>query len=490
LAALNHPNIASIYGLEEFSGTSRAIVMELVDGSTLADRLRNGALPREEAIAIAQQIVAALEAAHERGVVHRDLKPANIKTPSDRDATVKVLDFGLATAIQTSASEPLDARDDSPTLITAATEMGVILGTAGYMSPEQAAGKNVDKRADIWAFGTVLWEMLMGEPLFAGGESVSYVLADVLRAPIPFERIPAGPLRELLRRCLDRDVKTRLRDIGEARVALARIASGDETTAQAEDLSRTRRWAGWAFAVVLAIATVIALGAPWRTEPERPLMRLEVDLGGDVALTPVNVSGMAISPDGIRLAYTTSSTRVAGSRFLGFGQGAGGRRVDIGSTNGPVFIRHLSEAKGVALPGTEGATRVFFSPDGQWVAFSGNGGTRKIPVEGGPVVPVYEQGVLLTWAEDGSMVLGTASGLVRIPAGAGSASTIPDTVTRGDMRQILPGGRVALVVTRGPGSRNASAASIEAVSLADGKHKVLVPGAGSPQYLPTGHLST
>src|SRR6185295_1225031 len=195
LAALNHPNIASIYGLEELPGNARAIVMELVEGPTLADRLENGPLPCAEAIATAQQIVAALEAAHEKGVVHRDLKPANVKAPHDTGTPVKVLDFGLATALQNPSSEPRDGRGESPTLTMGATEAGIILGTAGYMSPEQAAGKPVDKRADIWSFGVLLWEMLTGDRLFADGESVSHILADVLRAPIQFEKIPAGPLR-------------------------------------------------------------------------------------------------------------------------------------------------------------------------------------------------------------------------------------------------------------------------------------------------------
>jgi eukaryotic-like serine/threonine-protein kinase len=312
LAALNHPNIATIYGLEELPGNTRAIVMELVEGPTLADRLKNGALPLEGTLAIAQQIVAALEAAHEKGVVHRDLKPANIKAPADSSAPVKVLDFGLATALQTSSAEPRDGRGESPTLTMGATEAGSILGTAGYMSPEQAAGKPVDKRADIWSFGVVLWEMLTGNHLFAGGESVSHILADVLRAPIEFEKIPAGPMRELLRRCLDRDAKTRLRDIGEARVALARVGSGaDIPEPLPKDPPHKLQWAGWGVAA-LAISTAIALWAPWRAEPDKLLMRLEVDLGADTAL-PISTAGpgIAISPDGTRLVYATASGAAA-----------------------------------------------------------------------------------------------------------------------------------------------------------------------------------
>src|SRR5215468_10032617 len=202
LAALNHPNIAAIYGLED-----RAIVMELIEGPTLAGRLGAGPIPLKESLKIAAQIADALEAADEKGIVHRDLKPANVKTPPD--GTVKVLDFGLATAAQGEARAVTG--ENSPTLTMAATEVGIILGTAAYMSPEQAAGKPVDKRADIWSFGVVLWEMLTGSRLFAGGETVSHTLADVLRAPIDFHNLPAATppaIRELLKRCLDRDVKT------------------------------------------------------------------------------------------------------------------------------------------------------------------------------------------------------------------------------------------------------------------------------------------
>ena len=220
LAALNHPNVAAIYGLEKWDGTI-ALVMELVEGPTLADRIAQGAVPIDEALHIARQIAEALEAAHEQGIVHRDLKPANIKVRPD--GTVKVLDFGLAAVAQGAGAIAADATN-SPTLTMAATRAGVILGTAGYMSPEQAAAKPVDKRADIWSFGVVLWEMLTGTRLF-DGESVSHTLADVLRSEIDFDRLPGDTpqsVRVLLRRCLDRDVKARLRDIGEARVALQR----------------------------------------------------------------------------------------------------------------------------------------------------------------------------------------------------------------------------------------------------------------------------
>ena len=225
LASLNHPNIAQIYGIEE-SNTGRALVMELVLGETL-----KGSYPLETALACAKQIAEALEAAHDKGIIHRDLKPANIMiTAAD---VVKVLDFGLA-AVPTRDRDGTDA-SNSPTMTMAATQAGMIMGTAAYMSPEQAAGKPVDKRADIWSFGVVVWEMLSGQRLF-DGETVSHTLADVLRAPIDFDRLPAatpGTIRHLVKRCLDRDVKTRLRDIGEARITIQNVGREPEVTATA-----------------------------------------------------------------------------------------------------------------------------------------------------------------------------------------------------------------------------------------------------------------
>src|SRR6202011_1485332 len=253
LAALNHPNIAMIHGLED-----RAIVMELVDGPTLADRIGSGAIPLDESLKIAAQIADALEAAHEKGVVHRDLKPANVKVRDD--GTVKVLDFGLATVVQSSTREPSEGAN-SPTFTMGATEVGMILGTAAYMSPEQAAGKPVDKRADIWSFGVVLWEMLTGKRLFEG-ETISHTLADVLRAEIDFPKLPPStppPIRELLKRCLDRDLKTRLRDVGEARIAiqkyLADPRSGTEVQRQAEARPTRLLWALLGVLLLIAVAS-------------------------------------------------------------------------------------------------------------------------------------------------------------------------------------------------------------------------------------------
>jgi serine/threonine-protein kinase len=283
LASLNHPNIAAIYGVEE-----RALIMELVPGPTLAERIARGPMALEEALPIAGQIAEALEYAHECGVVHRDLKPANVKvTPEGR---VKVLDFGLAKAM--SGEAPAGDPGSAPTLTMGQTVAGVILGTADYMAPEQARGHNVDKRADIWAFGVVVYEMLTGRRLF-GRPTISDTLAAVLKEEPAWERVPAR-MRRLLRMCLAKDARRRLRDIGDARVLM------EEGGAEALPLTEVRP--PWVL-IVMAIIAIAGWWIAWRaTRPvEHPLTRLSVDLGAD-ALTGANITA-AISPDGRRLVF-------------------------------------------------------------------------------------------------------------------------------------------------------------------------------------------
>ena len=280
LASLNHPNIAQIYGLED-----RALVMELVPGEPLKTPL-----PLQTALNYARQIAEALEAAHDKGIIHRDLKPANIMvTP---DGVVKVLDFGLAAVVLPSAPS-----DDSPTLTMGATQAGVIMGTAGYMSPEQAAGKPVDKRADIWSFGVVLWEMLTAKRLFTG-ETMSHTLADVLRAPIDFSALPKGAVRELVRRCLERDAKLRLRDIGEARVLLSQPLAVEEAAAPVKRSSPIP----W---IVAALGLCVAGWAWWhaRQRDPQPMARFDVEMGADFALNGIDAPHLIISPDGRRLVW-------------------------------------------------------------------------------------------------------------------------------------------------------------------------------------------
>jgi serine/threonine-protein kinase len=466
VASLNHPNIAAIYGLED--SARPALVLELVEGPTLADRIAQGPLPVEEAVAIARQIADALEAAHEQGVVHRDLKPANIKLRPD--GAVKVLDFGLAKLTESGAVRTSGDATLSPTL-TAMTGVGIILGTAAYMAPEQASGKQADKRADIWAFGVVLWEMLTGDRLFGSTESTSHVLADVLRAPIDFEKIPAGPLRDLLRRCLDRDVKTRLRDIGEARVVLSRPLVSP-VLREKTPVTRHVPIAWAALAVLLAASTGVALWAPWRTEPERPLVRLYVDLGADVALPATTLGrNVFLSPDGSRLMYMAS---VAG-----------------GSTR--LYVRRFEDDndKTIELPGTDGVAAAAFSPDGRSVAFVVGTRVYRISVDGGAALRLAEIELptnQITWG-DGDIIIvgGIRLGLFRLGSRPGPMTpltTLAGTEAIHASPEVLPGGKTVLFIAGGP----TDVTTIEAVPASGGTRTVIVPNGLSPRYIPTGHL--
>jgi Tol biopolymer transport system component/predicted Ser/Thr protein kinase len=450
LAALNHPNIAVIYGLED-----NAIVMELVEGPTLADRISAGTIPLEESLKIAAQIAEALEAAHEKGVVHRDLKPANVKVRDD--GTVKVLDFGLATAVQSTTGEPGDGAN-SPTLTMGATEAGVILGTAAYMAPEQARGQRVDKRADIWAFGVVLYEMATGERLFAGA-TASDILAQVLTKEPDLDRVPAK-VRRLLRRCLEKDPKQRLRDIGEARFLLE-----ESPPATAPSQSRL----GWV-AGALAAALIVSLWTPWRaTRPAapKPLVRLDVDLGSDVSLASQVGIDVILSPDGTRLVYVS---------------------------RGRLFTRRLDQPRSTELSGTEGAYAPFFSPDGQWIAFFANNKLKKVSVEGGAAIALCDISSARggSWGEDGNIIaeLANTGGLSRIPSTGGAPSPVTELAPgEGTHRwpQILPGGKAVLFTAHGQFSAF-DTANIEVVSLEERRTKTLVRGGTFGRYLPSGHL--
>ena len=362
LASLNHPNIAAIYGFED-SQSTHALVMELVDGEDLSADIARGAIPIADAIPIARQIVDALEAAHDAGIVHRDLKPSNLKVRAD--GTVKVLDFGLA-----KATDPADGTSgtavDSPTITAKGTQIGMILGTAAYMSPEQARGRSVDKRADIWAFGVVLFEMVTGQRLFKGDE-IPDVLAAVLRQDVNWAALPSGTpprLRALLERCLDRDLKTRLRDIGEARVALARVNDPlSEVSAIPSPLDRSavRRGAiresiAWGLALT---ATLVAAGFWIARRDSEPA----AGSGQSVRLTfvpPDNVAaeagGAVISPDGQKLLFT--------------GRTADGRRT--------LWLRRMDSLEAAPLPDTDDAIEPFWSPDSRSIAFGAQGKLKRL----------------------------------------------------------------------------------------------------------------
>jgi Tol biopolymer transport system component len=455
LASLNHPNIAQIYGFAE-SGNGCALIMELVPGQTL-----KGPLPLETALKYAQQIADALEAAHEKGIVHRDLKPANIMiTPA---GVVKVLDFGLAAVAQ--SSDPSNPAN-SPTLTISPTRAGMILGTASYMAPEQARGQAVDKRADIWAFGCVLYEMLTGKQAFTG-ETITDILAAVVKTDPDLTAAPVK-VRRLLRRCLEKDPKKRLRDIGDAWELL------EETQAPAPAIKSAWPWI--AAAVLFLIAAAAGFGW-WRgSQPvEQPQARLDVDLGPNVSLaTQAGSSNVIIAPDGTRLVYVA----------------------DVGGGQSSLFVRRLDQTNAIELPGTQGANSPFFSPDSQWVGFSVGVKLYKVPVEGGAAVPLGEMDDVSTgssWGEDGAITTAVLlKSLVRIPPGGGAAVSLAQ-LANGELTfvapQMLPGGK-AILYTVYTGSRNdPDRARIEVLSLRDHSRKMVVQGGTSARYLATGNKS-
>ena len=470
LAALNHPNIATIHGLEQSNGTSY-LVMELVAGETLAERVkREGALPIEEALTICKQIAEALEAAHEKGIIHRDLKPANVKvTP---DGKVKVLDFGLAKAFAADAAN--DDPSNSPTLSMAATMHGVILGTAAYMSPEQAKGKAVDKRTDIWAFGCVLYELLTGKQAF-GGEDITEILAAVVKSEPDWTALPANIspfIRVLLGRCLRKNRLQRLADAGSVRIEVedALAAPKDSGATHAAPASTSKLLL--AVAIGLAIIAVVAVWGWWRaTRPTeqalRPLVRLDVDLGPDVSLGSLTGADAILSPDGTRMVYVSQ---------------------------GRLFTRRLDQPNTTELAGTQGALAPFFSPDGQWVAFFSQGKLKKISVDGGAGIMLCDAagGRGGSWGEDGNIIaaLGIYTGLSRIPSAGGPPTPVTE-LGNGEVThrwpQILAGGKAVLFTATSTAAAY-DTANIEVMSLADHRRKTLVRGGTYGRYLPSGYL--
>ena len=472
LASLNHPNIAAIYGFEEFEG-KRFLVMELVEGATLADRLRDGALSVEDALAIGRQIAEALEAAHERGIIHRDLKPANVKiTP---EGAVKVLDFGLAKAMaEDERSQSLIA--NSPTITADFTRPGVILGTAAYMSPEQARGRPVDRRTDIWSFGVVLYECLSGQRPFAG-ETATDLVAKILEREPDWNALSDGTppnVRMLLQRCMQKDRKQRLRDIGEAWVVLDGALAGDFSVAglaPVRSLPTWRRTLPWFVCAIL----VSALGALWvSTKPAKPaVMRFTLTIPESQALAALPTTTMDVSPDGTRIVFA--------------GRNESGRQL---------YLRLTDQLDATPLANTDDAFGPFFSPDGEWIAFGQKGKLRKISILGGPATTICDAADVRggSWGADGTIVFAPnpRSGIWRVPAAGGEAVKLTDAGS-GEASpthrwpHLLPDGRTALFTATAKNS-DYTDATIVALSLETGAQKVVVSGGTFARYVSTGHI--
>jgi serine/threonine-protein kinase len=462
LAALNHPNIGHIYGFED-SGMTPALVLELVEGPTLADGIAQGPMPSAEAVPIARQIAEAIEAAHEQGIIHRDLKPGNVKV--SHDGIVKVLDFGLAKALDVSpavAAAGMDA-NVSPTMTSPVmTQIGVITGTAAYMSPEQAKGKPVDKRADIWAFGVIVWEMLTGHTLF-GRDSVTETLAAVLKEDPPLDLLPADTphaVRRLVARCLQRDPKQRLRDIGEARIALAQPSEPAATVYHAPAVRR-RVWRGVMAAVALC---ALSGAAAWLLKPAGSLPLRRFELPAAIASS----EQLALSSDGTRIAYLS-----AGHLYV--------RAFDALDAQdlGPVPVR---------------SENLFWSPDSHTIGFAAEGTIRTVPAAGGPLfvvckIPASGRTMGAKWLTNGTIVFSVwRDSLYSVPSDGGDpiVRVAIDPATEIDFHEISAGpGQGLLVVT------HRRLADEQILELIDGNRRVMLskdPTIGAFAYVPQGFL--
>jgi Tol biopolymer transport system component len=465
LASLNHPNIAHVYGLEEYDGT-KALVMELVEGPTLADRIAKGQIPIDEALQIARQIAEALEAAHEQGIIHRDLKPANIKVRPD--GPVKVLDFGLA-----KATEPTDALSpelsQSPTITTPAlTQLGVILGTAAYMSPEQARGQRIDKRTDIWSFGVVLYEMLTGHRGFDGATTVE-VLSNVLKTEPDWTALPADTpptMRWLLRQCLHKERNRRLRDIGDARLVIEGVlAEPEDASSQgrpkpAPPLRERLLWAALVVIVALGAAAVAVVWTGRRADAGGDEVRLEI-----TAPPTTEPTSLAISPDGKTVAF-----------------------VGISDGQSRLWVRSLDAATARPLLGTENATSPFWAPDGRSLGFAADNQLKRVDIQTGSVRLVVGGGAMSgAWNQDGTILYHRAAGegLFRVSADGGvpqaETRASPQTVDR-RLPQFLPDHRHFLFYATG----TAPGIYVGIVGGAEAPRRILEAQAAT--YIPSGHL--
>ena len=474
LASLNHPNIAAIHDLEEANGT-RYLVLELVEGETLADRIARVPISVDEALTIAIQICEALAAAHERGIIHRDLKPANIKVSPQ--GKVKVLDFGLAKISESFAASDLS---NSPTRITAATS-DTILGTAGYMSPQQARGQSVDKRTDIWSFGCVMYEMLTGRQAFEG-ETASDVVARILEREPDWSKLPImtpPAARRLLRRCLIKNANGRLQDIGDAHIELNEAGMPDRNVTHAVARVTARERIAWALTMVFGVSLAVLFlfwqhPAPSNQMPSQPPVHVDLDLGPNAPQRGLGAN-VVLSTDGRRLVFATVGTD--------------------GMTH--LFVRRLDEPKSTQLTDTDGASAPFFAPDGQWVGFFAQGKVKKVSVDGGTVTVLCDapnpRGA--SWGDDGNIVFApdVQTPLFRVSASGGDTPVPLTTFSPGEVShrwpQVLPGAKVVLFTALTAANFAAfDQANIEAMVLPGGSRKTLHKGGSYGRYLVNGDL--
>jgi Tol biopolymer transport system component len=477
LASLNHQNIATIHGLEDSNGT-HALVMELAQGVTLADRIKSGPIPVEEALPIARQICDALEYAHERGIIHRDLKPANIKVAADD--SVKILDFGLAKALEADGASPDIV--NSPTLTQMATQAGMLLGTAAYMSPEQAKAKPVDRRADIWAFGCVLYEMLTAKMAFRG-ETTSETLAAVLKSEPDWSLLPPatpGRVRVLLQRCLQKDPKQRLRDIGDARISLDEVLAGAPEAAPLLNAAGYpagkpwRMWLGWGVAGVFVLATA-ALAALYSHKPPAPaagITRFDVTLPEGA----VPRGGLALSPDGTKLAFVAAGVR----------------------EQARIWVRSIDTLDARPLDGTEGANSTpVWSSDSRFIAFAIPGKLMKVESTGGPAITLCDAPSFIggSWNRNDEIIFGSASGLQEVSAAGGTASALTSGGLSG-VPSFLPDGRHFIYLSTGglptPGRPSEVGLFVGSLESKPGEAgwKRLLPGVLPAAYAPSASGAT
>jgi Tol biopolymer transport system component len=468
LASLNHTNIAAIHGVEHHEEVC-FLVLELVPGETLEDRLRSGRMPVQEALDVCRQIAAGVEAAHEKGVIHRDLKPANVKiTPG---GTVKVLDFGLAK--NTAAQAPAADLSQSPTLTADLTRAGTILGTAPYMSPEQVRGKPLDKRTDIWSFGCVLYEALTGRRAFRG-ETVSDYMAGILEREPDWSALPAATppnVVRLMRRCLQKDARMRLRDIGDAHLELQ--------APEAIPTVAARPW-WWAVAVAAVIGVLLGIGAMSLRHVSATVTRVvkfSLSFAANEFIPPSNAAWVAFSPDGSQVAYTTVS-------------------VENGVTTTHLYTRALQDPEPKAVEGGRG-TVPFFSPDGKWLAFyhPPSQSLKKVALSGGAPIEICHLDTGMSggvWGADGAIVFAYIS-LYRVPASGGVPVPLLEPDEKAGERflrhpRFLPDGKTILYTASVADTESYDDARIFAYSLATKQKKLLIQGGTSPQYAPSGHL--